>query len=115
MTMKIDISGALANGTGFTKTGKETAVGWGVPDYTAGVSITNGYVAPCSGIITTSVLGNIGGWVQINGKNVNYITGHSGSSHGQPTPSVTLIVMKGDTFICPWAYAPLFFPFKGVE
>lgn len=114
MVMKIDASGALANGAGFTKTGKETVVGWGVPDYTAGVSIASGYITPCAGIITVDVVGNVGGWVQINGINVNFIKGHLGSSHGQPVPSVTLLVAKGDVFSCVFADSPLFFPFKGV-
>lgn len=47
---------AIKNATNFTPTGKSTIVGWGMPDYSAGVSLTSGssYTAPCDGIVRAS-------------------------------------------------------------
>lgn len=48
---------ASVNADNFTSTGKQTVVGWGMPDYSAGVSLSAGGAAPADGYIYTVLTG----------------------------------------------------------
>lgn len=94
-----------------TSTGKETVVGWGMPDYTAGISLTgisSPYVAPADGIIYFER--NLGS-LTING--TAYV---GGSNQTYSSYSNTILVNKGDSLS--WTnstpYAGTFYPMKGV-
>jgi hypothetical protein len=61
-----------------TATGKETIVGWGLPDYTAGVSVSSGYIATAKCWLRAHVSGDGGSgtageaYIQINGVTIDY-------------------------------------------
>lgn len=60
MTMLESNVGAMSNGVGFSTAGKSEIVGWGMPDYTAGVSMTNklDFVVPCDGVVLVNGYNN---------------------------------------------------------
>lgn len=86
------------------QSGKETIIGWGMPDYTAGVSISAAnYVCPCNGI----VVGAYG--ININGSQI--FTFYSYGGYNTPN-SMTAPVCKGD--IINGSTSDLkFYPLKG--
>ena len=91
---------------------RETVVGWGMPDYSAGISLTgisSPYIAPANGIIY--IERDIGD-LKINGNAYVGISGQVYSSY-----SNTIIINKGDSLS--WTknspYAGIFYPFKGVN
>lgn len=104
------------------KSDKETVVGWGMPDYSSGISVSNGtYTPPCDGIIKTAGT-NKGATVKIKFGNIMisecYVNG------GYPTYSVdTTPVSKNETYtiiISGSAAAGeqemcVFYPLKGVN
>lgn len=86
------------------QSGKETIIGWGMPDYTAGVSISAApYVCPCNGIIVSPYN------ITINGSQIFAFFDYGGYN----TPnSMTAPVCKGD--IINGNIANLkFYPLKG--
>lgn len=93
---------------------KEASVGWGIPDYSAGISFsTKTYTTPSDGFIFCGVSGNGSQSTTINGNQVaiTYNTGVSCSY-----PQLCLPVSKGDVFKTNaglnWAR---FYPLKGVN
>lgn len=67
-----------------------------VPDYSAMTSISSGYTATKNGVVyLTQSQGNVATTVAIDGHNILYMNGHSGSSHGQPRPCATAIIGAG--------------------
>lgn len=63
--------GALQNGSGFSVAGKAEIVGWGMPDYTAGVELTlpsstqRTYVCPTDGVLVYNMLGFNRTWARL--------------------------------------------------
>lgn len=109
-----DIAG-IKDGDGFTQPGKNTIVGWGMPDYSAGVAITSGFIAPCDGIISVFCYVASSGQqaiVSINGVEIAGV----GSGGGQVSTCCQLPVNKGDviTMLNPVGINN-FYPFKGVN
>lgn len=100
-----------------TSTGKETVVGWGVPDYSAGISFSSGYTIPKSGIIVCYT--NTGSYrklrLKINGITVyNEVPDVSGSNQRFWTPP--FIVDSGDIITFEENITNgTFYPFKGVN
>lgn len=100
-----------------TATGKATAVGWGIPDYTAGISFVSGYAIPKSGIIVCYT--NVGSYrklkLKINGITVyNEVPDVSGTNQRYYTPS--FIVGSGDIITFEENITNgTFYPFKGVN
>lgn len=89
---------------------KETIVGWGIPDYSAGISlngISSPYTAPKDGVV---ILERNIGTVYVNG---NYVA-TSGQTYS--AYSVFIPVSSGD--IVSWTqgtpYNGVFYPLKGV-
>lgn len=67
-----------------------------VPNYSARTSISSGYTATKNGVVyLTQSQGNVSTTVAIDGHNILYMNGHSGSSHGQPRPCATAIIGAG--------------------
>lgn len=101
-------------------TGKNTAIGWGMPDYSAGVDISsyssssNQFTVPVSGIIYADAYISSNGGVYVD--NIR-ITGGNASS-GSSTPS-TVIVSKNSTVYISFPdtrYAGChFYPLKGAN
>lgn len=104
-----------------SQSAKETIVGWGMPDYTAGVSVANdtvisGFTAPEKGIL---MLGGGAYYPKINGidlANGSYYTPNN-IRFGQTVP---IQLDKGDTFSCQSYFVAdactnVFYPFKGVN
>lgn len=108
---------ADSNLDNITQTGIETAVGWGIPDYASGVTISSGYTAPTDGWIQYCVASQPKGACNIV---VNGITVINWAMDGV-TPSdrtATCYVAKGDyiTFYgSGGTQVAKFYPLKGVS
>lgn len=104
-------------------TGKATAIGWGMPDYTAGISFSNNtnYAAPKNGVAMCVV--NLGDYnslsdtrIYINNNEVFFI---AGTSSGAVRNLIYIPVSKGDIikiYMKSTTTSSLkFYPFKGVN
>lgn len=95
---------------------KETVVGWGTPDYKAGITIGTSYTAPCAGIVVafaaTGQSQNCN--ITVNGISITrFLTGH-GYAEGAYTSSWA-IVAAGDSITITAGSTKTFYPFKGVN
>ena len=99
---------------------KEMSVGWGMPDYSAGVSVANstilsGFTAPSDGVLMFD--GGIAN-ATINGIGIaaGYYYTPDGAAYGQP---VSMLLSKGDILKAINVYNTtdhsVFYPFKGVN
>lgn len=110
----------FSNVTAPTQAFKDMSIGWGMPDYSAGIDINSqsvsGYTAPSDGIILFfKCIGTAAVDVTINGNTVFAKRNTSGDYAG----GLSIPVMKNDVFK---TTVPLntvgsiiFFPFKGVN
>ena len=103
-----------------SQSAKETIVGWGIPDYTAGVTLTAGvqYTASTDGVIFASYINNqTRATITINGvsMNLNYCYKVSGDVESESLS--TIPVAKGDvyTLAAVGGNTIFFFPLKGVK
>ena len=94
-----------------SNTTKETIVGWGIPDYTAIVSITNPYTAPSNGFIKYVHLANQGLTPKIDGIEVDFAPG-AGANYD--IVSLLFPISKGSVFNFPQSTAK-FIPCQGVN
>lgn len=106
----LDLSNAVSNAS---TVAKETVVGWGMPDYSAGISIGSSlpYTAPSAGVVLMISGYQTGaGQLEVNGIQAGYEIGASqvqGTSYAFPS--------KGDIITVSGAAAAItFFPMKGV-
>lgn len=104
---------------------RETVIGWGIPDYSAGIAITTPveatpFVAPCDGLyVVAGVLSNTNATLTINGR-ISAYTFYMGSSN-RCKSAMTIPLSKND--ICYWdktfnaffETSQQFYPFKGVN
>lgn len=117
-------AGVLANtdASNFTAAGKETVVGWGMPDYSAGIDISgykssdNQFTAPKDGILSVTVNSNTNGVVYIN----DTVRAFANNNDSYARASITLPISKGEKFYAPsvlntTTYTSCFYPFKGVN
>lgn len=116
----------LSNVASVASSFKEQSVGWGIPDYTAGISIavpksSAPYTAPCSGIYIITYQGgkNTSGKVlQVNGGNAYQF---QYTSAANPIFNGVVNLDKGDvlssdtTSIPSEVHISIFYPFKGVK
>lgn len=105
-SLNVDLSNALP-----AQSFIDTVMNWGMPDYSAGISISYGYTAPSVGICyITGYSANSLTTLTVNGITVGYVGYHDGN-YG----SITIPVNKGDKVSASskdgswW-----FFPLKGV-
>ncbi len=91
---------------------KNMSIGWVVPDYTAGISISSGFTAPSIGFIAFLPFDNSGN-IYINGIDVMYFSDVGAGGNGQ---TGYLLVDKNDVFTATgdWSYFK-FYPCKGVN
>ena len=111
----IDLSNAAANASAAAK---ETIVGWGTPDYSAGVGFSSGvdYQAPSDGFVIAS------GWTSTSTNSSFYLNGTRMASfvasNGVWLPGIVYCpVHKGDTINITFTqgtYTMNFYPLKGV-
>lgn len=89
----------------------DTVMNWGMPDYSAGISISSGYVAPSVGICYISgYAANSLTTLSVNGIVVGYVGYHDGNQG-----SISIPVNKGDKVTSSNSYGQWwFFPLKGV-
>ena len=99
----------------------EEIINWGMPDYTAGVSVSaytsssNQFVAPCAGFINVVYL------AQASNSACPHIGNKTFGSYneGAIADNVTLLISEGETFYCTGMYANkgngsnMFYPMKG--
>ena len=95
---------------------KEMCVSWGIPDYTGGISISNGYIAPTDGWVRFMVSGGPQGAsnIIVNGTTIIYWT-MDGVTPSDRT--ATLYVSKGDVIKFSGSGSSqkgYFYPLKGV-
>ena len=107
---------ANTDASNFTATGKQTIVGWGMPDYTAGISFTTkgtniSFQAPSRGYFSLGAMG-AGGQVKVNGYvigSLRYVTGYSLFPVLIPLEKNDLLSITGNTTV----NESHFFPVKG--
>ena len=107
---------AELKGADFDQSAKEKIVGWGIPDYSAGITITNGYIADRKGLATVSMDGSnhVTSSVYINGIKI----GHSsaGNQYQESSVNAQISLDLGDKIS--WEgtqqVIAMFFPYKGV-
>ena len=120
--VNLGLTKANADASNFTATGKSEIVGWGIPDYTAGISVSypteeSPFVAPQKGIFTVNILkgSSVARKIYINGIE-SFFTIHNTSGY-QDMPTVPIPLDAGDSI-----YFNLesgteqilgFYPFKG--
>ncbi len=101
---------------------KEMVVGWGMPDYTAGIDISgykssaNQFTAPKDGILSIVVNSNTTGFVYIN----DTVRAYANNNDSYARIPITLPISKGEKFYAPsvmtqGSWASCFYPFKGVN
>ena len=111
----------LANKVGFAD--KEVVVGWGIPDYSAGVSVIcpiqdAPFVAPCDGVyVTNFATSNSIVYLYIDGVQSGFSHSNAGSnrdylSHFIPLPKGATIYWNGKVAT---VNTSMFYPFKGVN
>ena len=105
----------LSNVSSVASSFKEQSLGWGTPNWNAGVSFSSGFVAPSAGfVVIASIRGN-------NSQNYGYVNGvvffrNLQASSGADSASGTAIVSKGDVITYSGnADVRVFYPFKGVN
>lgn len=98
-----------------TQDGKDAAIGWGMPDYSAGIIIQQPYTAPSDGVVSVATWTGTGGqnnYCFVNGTVVSGFTSGGVSA----TNSSQLFVQKGD--VITWnnvGDSIRFFPLKGAN
>lgn len=101
-----------------TQDGKDAAIGWGMPDYSAGISVNSsallsGFTAPSDGILLLSL--HCDGAYEINGQSVGSV-GFATYWSAIPTP---IPLTKNDVFKIVSSNLRLlscnFYPFKGAN
>lgn len=87
-----------------TATGKETVVGWGMPDYNAGVTISSGYTTTKKGVIyCTGYYGGRGGsggegycWCKVGNSPQFLVAGSINATEGKPRSSLFIDINVGE-------------------
>ena len=126
--LKLGVAG-LKDGSGFSVNGKKTIVRWGLPDYTAGVSIpdathsgteyTTWYTATADGVIMGSLKRNTAGtsYLAVGEQEIQ----EYGSQEGGDVFAINITVCAGDVLSFKnnvgtgTATNCTFFPFKGAQ
>lgn len=126
--LKLGVAG-LKDGSGFSVNGKKTIVRWGLPDYTAGVSIpdathsgteyTTWYTATADGVIMGSLKRNTAGtsYLAVGEQEIQ----EYGSQRGGDVFAINITVCAGDVLSFKnnvgtgTATNCTFFPFKGAQ
>lgn len=114
-----DVAG-LKDMSNVTAAGKNTVVGWGMPDYSAGIDVsgykssTNQFTAPKDGILSISVNSNTDGSVYID----NVHSAHANNNDLYARASIILPISKGEKFYAPTVlnlntFTSCFYPYKG--
>ena len=107
------IDKADTDASNFTTAGKQTIVGWGMPDYSAGVALTMPYTAPCNGYALFSQQSNIASEIKIDGVFVGSTGGGAGALFYliRPICKDQQITSSNNAGI----QGSIFFPLKGVN
>ena len=86
-----------SNASNFSQVGRETIVGWGMPDYSAGYSITSSetekWISPSNGVVRCVAVTNEIVRIKVN----NVLIAGSSAPAGTPDVSIWAIVGKGDS------------------
>lgn len=110
---KVDIDFSNASATG-----KNTSISWGLPDYSAGVSYSDGFVVPEHGVLVGELSAAVWGYCQllVNNTVIQQIGSEAGQRCRGPLyvqvskGDVVNIVSSGDGLLL----TPMFYPYKGV-
>ena len=94
-----------------SQTGKNAAINWIMPDYSAGISVTDGFEAPCAGLYRHYGI-NVSGETYVNGLQVDSFSWHPGSWAGHA--GCSLILNAGDK-ITGTIPNGKFYPMKGIN
>lgn len=105
--------------TAWVHNNKATIVGWGIPDYSAGVTIsTESYTAPSAGLMSVFAFigsSNVNKQIKVNNNQVGLVYGWGGDWAGTIN-SFTFPVAKGDVVSGLYTSGTnIFYPFKGVK
>ena len=100
----------------YNQTQKVETISWGMPDYTAGIDISSGFIAPCDGVVwavtSDSNNGTVDGEVYIDGVRVAVAACTSYTiTIGQYVlvPKNSVVTTKGTI------YGLTYFPMKGAK
>lgn len=122
--MNLKANNDLSNVASVASSFKEASVGWNIPDYSAGVSVTypikaTPFVAPSDGVyVTTIIVNNVTAILYINGVATGYSQRNANSYRDASSQYIPL--SKGDSVY--WSVATqtgtdisMFYPFKGAN
>lgn len=100
-----------------SQAGKTTVVGWGTPDYSAGISISNEFVCPSSGVIKCYVLNGLNRNSNMAINNVVVAgSNHIDGTQGNGNKIYTIVpVSNGDKVTSLSNVSAIFYPSKGVN
>lgn len=100
----------LGNISNVTSSAKNTIIGWGIPDYSSGSTLTSPYTAPSDGFVYLSVYSQDGYWAATIGGNT---VAEGGGSYNQR--DATLVpVSSGDVIsFSAGTVSVIFYPLKG--
>ncbi|MDY3907269.1 MAG: hypothetical protein SOZ42_01270, partial [Candidatus Enterosoma sp.] len=95
---------------------KSTIVGWGMPDYSAGITIPSGYIANRKGLATVSMNGtaHVTNSIYINGIRIGYAAATNQYQESPVSVQIPLDVGDTITWVGTSEVTAMFFPFKGV-
>lgn len=95
---------------------RETVVGWGMPDYSARVSLTvqqllDGYTAPVDGVVTITGQATNGSYFLVDGVGVGFVGGQTSQSYA-PVEKGSVVSLSASLNILRNIF---FYPLKGVN
>ena len=102
---------ANSNASNFSQAGRETIVGWGIPDYSAGVSVGTSFTAITDGLVIYKLGTTEVGVAKVN--NIQILSKFIESNYDNASLSQMFYVKKEDIVQIP--VSGIFYPLKGVN
>ena len=113
----LSVNSANVSLSNVSSAGKQTAVGWGMPNYAAGISGSLPYTAPKAGMLYLSLTtgeDSTKRYIQVNGEDIGFVMGRSSRSGGDSNCYIPLT--EGDVVTNVNSCGVdrcIFYPFKG--
>lgn len=102
---------ANVSANNFNEAGKKAIVGWGIPNYNAGVAISSGYTAPDNGVIIGVHNFSDGGYRSITINGITLFNTRTGASYlNSQSAGHEYLVFKGDVITFSNYSSMIFYP-----
>lgn len=114
--MNLKANTNLSNVASVASSFKETSVGWGMPDYSARISLTaqqllDGYTAPVDGVVTITGQATNGSYFLVDNVGVGFVGGQTSQSYA-PVEKGSVVSLSASLNIVRNIF---FYPLKGVN